>query len=44
MLARNTIRVRQIMQQKRIEQKAIDFPVDPETKKCVISRIIGFKE
>ena len=28
-IARDTIRIRQVMQQKRIEQKAIDFPKDP---------------
>ena len=30
-LARDTIKIRQIMQQKRIDQKAIDFPKDPES-------------
>jgi len=32
------------MQQKCVEQKAQDFPYDPEYKKLIVSRIIGFKE
>ena len=32
------------MQQKRIEQKAIDFPKDPEYRKLILNRMIGFKE
>ena len=43
-LARDTILIRQVMQQKRIEQKAIDFPKDPESSPLVLTRIIGFKE
>ena len=43
-LARDTILIRQVMQQKRIEQKAIDFPKDLESNPLVISRVIGFKE
>lgn len=43
-LARDTIKLRQIMQQKRIEQKAIEFPKDPDSKQMILSRVIGFKE
>ena len=43
-MARDTIKIKQIMQQKRIDQKVIDFPKDPESKELILSRMIGFKE
>ena len=44
LIAANTIRFRQIMQQKRIEQKAAEFPCDITEKKMILTRIIGMKE
>lgn len=44
LIAANTIRFRQIMQQKRIDQKAATFPEDCTKKKLILSRVIGMKE